>query len=409
MIIEADHQSLLVGWQDQNVLAYELQLACIPASIGDAIDDDGDDDDSELEWKVLSSAITGTQIRKKNLQHGVVYLFRIKYKDKFGWGMPSAPSNAFQVIQPDVIVPIPPVLKERNAGSVTIEWSAVEVPVGSSGQVIGYTIRYRTDTDISWTTIESVIRGTLVRKKGLLPKTKYYFSVKPVLGMISPASAGPIATPEASYSFSSSSMAMTTVNNTNASISANVGEGYTTVQGRYDWLSAHGLRNEAAATIPQALIANGDMDQPLYYWQLYSMLGQSRIVALVRSFYERVYADSEEHWFRQAFVEISGVEHHISTQSAFWIDTMGGGKQYHGGDGRLSFHHSNNAKAVMTAKGATRWMYHMKLALRDHAADFNSLDDRIIPCIFNFLCVKMRKYAQEFQWKFNPSEYTPIA
>ena len=30
---------------------------------------------------------------------------------------------------------------------------------------------------------------------------------------------------------------------------------------------------------------------------------------------------------------------------------MGGGKQYHGSDFRLNFHHTNNARSVMNAAG----------------------------------------------------------
>ena len=68
-------------------------------------------------------------------------------------------------------------------------------------------------------------------------------------------------------------------------------------------------------------------------------------------------------WFRDAFTSISGIEHHIATQAAYWIDAFGGGREYHGGDGRINFHHHHNAASVMTAAGARRWMHHMSLTL----------------------------------------------
>lgn len=166
--------------------------------------------------------------------------------------------------------------------------------------------------------------------------------------------------------------------------------------------------NKDAEKITQSLDADSNLEAPLYYWQLYSVLGYQRIEALIRSFYERVYNDTQESWFRDAFARISGVEHHIATQTAFWVDVMGGGKQYHGGDYRLNFHHSNNAAAVMNARGATRWIYHMKLALNDHRSELNELDARVIPCINDFLRTKMIKYAEEHSWKFNEADFGDI-
>jgi hypothetical protein len=72
---------------------------------------------------------------------------------------------------------------------------------------------------------------------------------------------------------------------------------------------------------------------------------------------------ADEPWFRDAFTNIAGVEYHIAKQAAYWIDAFGGGRQYHGGDGRVNFHHHHNASSVMNAAGARRWMHHMSHAL----------------------------------------------
>jgi len=111
------------------------------------------------------------------------------------------------------------------------------------------------------------------------------------------------------------------------------------------------------------LTAGNDPIDPLYFWQLYSIFGEEPIVQIVTEFYTRVFGDTENPWFRQAFTELAPLEHHIQTQSAYWIDAMGGGRRYHGGEYRLHFHHKHNASKVMTASGAKRWMYHMRGAL----------------------------------------------
>lgn len=53
----------------------------------------------------------------------------------------------------------------------------------------------------------------------------------------------------------------------------------------------------------------------------------------------------------------SDVDHHIETQTAFWIDSFGGGRAYHGGDYRLNFHHEHNAGQVMNAEGLFKHTY----------------------------------------------------
>ena len=150
-----------------------------------------------------------------------------------------------------------------------------------------------------------------------------------------------------------------------------------------------------------SLMANVEnRDEPLYFWQLYSVLGKDVITQMVTNFYRRVFADDEAPWFRDAFVRLGPIEHHVNTQAAYWIDAMGGGRKYHGGEYRLKFHHENNAKEVMTAAGATRWMYHMRQTLQSMRFD----DPRVKPAILDFLGTKMMTYADQFGWKYNAAE-----
>ncbi|KJS09003.1 MAG: hypothetical protein VR78_17040 [Hoeflea sp. BRH_c9] len=142
-----------------------------------------------------------------------------------------------------------------------------------------------------------------------------------------------------------------------------------------------------------SLDASNDPARPIQFWQLYSVLGPQRIVAIVRDFYSRVFAD--EDWFASAFARIGGVEHHVNTQASMWVDVMGGGPAYHGGDFRLNFHHTHNAMEVMTDKGAARWT-ELMLKTLDSCARHMTDDPRVRPAINTFLTHFMGKYASEF-------------
>ena len=89
-----------------------------------------------------------------------------------------------------------------------------------------------------------------------------------------------------------------------------------------------------------SLMANPVPNAPLFFWQLYSVLGADRIEEIVRCFYTRVHADQEETWLRDAFIRLGSLEHHVAVQADFWIDAFGGGRQYHGAEYRIGFHHT---------------------------------------------------------------------
>jgi len=144
-----------------------------------------------------------------------------------------------------------------------------------------------------------------------------------------------------------------------------------------------------------SLNAPNDPVKPIQFWQLYSVLGTERIVAIMRRFYERVYND--EHWFKSVFMRVASKERHIQTQSAMWIDVMGGGQQYHGGEFRLNFHHTHNAMELMNGKGAERWASLMKKTLDEDDIDFTD-DARVRPAINTFLTYFMNKYAADFNF-----------
>ena len=142
-----------------------------------------------------------------------------------------------------------------------------------------------------------------------------------------------------------------------------------------------------------SLKASNDPDVPIQFWQLFSVLGPDPIVAIVQSFYERVFVD--EDWFTSVFARIGGVEHHTMTQASMWADAMGGGPYYHGAEFRLSFHHKHNAMALMNDRGAARWVSLMVETLA--ASDHHMTDDpRVRIAINTFLMHFLGKYAVEF-------------
>ena len=153
-----------------------------------------------------------------------------------------------------------------------------------------------------------------------------------------------------------------------------------------------------AHRIPEilSLDASNDMKKPIQFWQLYSVLGQDRIVGIVRNFYQKVFAN--EDWFRSVFAKVGGVNHHIGTQASMWIDVMGGGPYYHGAEYRLSFHHTHNAHQLMDEKGAKRWVTLMVEALED-SQHLMTDDPRVRPSLNTFLTHFFAKYAADFGFK----------
>jgi truncated hemoglobin YjbI len=155
-----------------------------------------------------------------------------------------------------------------------------------------------------------------------------------------------------------------------------------------------------AHRMPDVLTLNASEDpsKPIQFWQLYSVLGQKRIVRIVQSFYQRVYRD--EPWFSSVFARIGDTSHHVRTQSAMWLDVMGGGFKYHGAEFRLNFHHQHNAIELMNKKGAQRWIRLMIQTL-DDTAEYMTDDPRVRISINTFLAYFMTKYAADFGFQTN--------
>lgn len=407
-LIEVDHDSILLGWEAvPDGIEYEIQMLeeeGVTVKEGDVViaDKEREDELQEGGWVSLSSSLKGTEARKKNVTHLHTYRFRMRVKYAYGWDLFSTPSERLSPAPPTYLLPDPPAVVGRDANSVTLEWTKVE-------NASGYLLRYRVASTASgWVTIDAILQTNTVKKKGLMSNKDYYFSVKPLVEQQEgdEEGEGEERKRRQEYVFSRSSLRCSPLGQPRHNAKC----GYTTMQGRKDWLVAHGVTQEKdIAAVAESLEADRDPHAPLYYWQLFSLLGLDRIHAMVTLFYQRVYADEEEEWFREAFVRISNMEHHITTQTQFWVDAMGGGKYYHGGDYRLTFHHEHNAESVMNARGAQRWMHHMRLAVADNernpATSFAAIDPRVLPCLKDFLRTKMLKYSKQHDWKFDNSDF----
>lgn len=153
-----------------------------------------------------------------------------------------------------------------------------------------------------------------------------------------------------------------------------------------------------------SLSAPSNSSKPIQFWQLYSVLGQKRIVRIVQNFYRRAYLDKD--WFRMVFARVGDESHHVRTQSAMWLDAMGGGLKYHGAEFRLNFHHQHNAFQLMNEKGAERWI---KLMVKTLATSQKYMrhDPRVRISINTFLEYFMDKYASDFGFQTN-SVFDPI-
>ena len=182
--------------------------------------------------------------------------------------------------------------------------------------------------------------------------------------------------------------------------------GYVTDRFRKEFSKKHKIADAQA----KSLDAPVDASEHIYFWQLYSVLGPDRIEEIVKAFYERVWGD-EEDWFRTAFTDVTDIGSAVWAQTMMWLDVMGGGRRYHGGDYRLSFHHSRVAQ-VMTRRGAVRWLEHMYAVLNEPTVDLGDHPDdipRVRVALDEFFQYFMGKYAGEFRFDDQGLKYAPVS
>jgi len=167
VLLEKTYESMTLIWPNfANADKYTLQIK----------EEEGGEEGGDP-WKTLSSALISNSVKKKNLYPGKGYLFRysVKQIDKSSFSSFSPSLGPVFVLDAATKQMDCPELKTCDSSSVTIQWKEVSGSVAE-----GYRIRYRQDDQLEWSTVDTTIKGTSVKKKGLLQKTNYFFSVKPV-------------------------------------------------------------------------------------------------------------------------------------------------------------------------------------------------------------------------------------
>lgn len=164
-----------------------------------------------------------------------------------------------------------------------------------------------------------------------------------------------------------------------------------------------GLMTDEVAALPQTLSfqATWDVSSPLYFWQLYSLVGRGLFQRLILIFYESILGDDEAPWFRDVFAEFGDAEYHTRGQLRFWLDAFAGGEIYRAGMAGLHIHH-RMAVEIMTERGAQRWMHHMRIAVNRFRDEFDAIDPRIVACLDDFLAFAMDVYGAQFDFHVTP-------
>eukprot|EP00961_Rhodomonas_salina_P126235 1700574-Rhodomonas_salina.2 len=87
-------------------------------------------------------------------------------------------------------------------------------------------------------------------------------------------------------------------------------EGWSTEEVRQFWFNQKNRTGEEASKAAldkgMSLEASSDPNDPIYYWQLYSVLGPDRIQKLIHAFYSNVYADDDDPRLRNVFMRMPG-------------------------------------------------------------------------------------------------------
>mmetsp|Transcript_5343 Transcript_5343/g.15065 ORF Transcript_5343/g.15065 Transcript_5343/m.15065 type:complete len:169 (+) Transcript_5343:103-609(+) len=96
---------------------------------------------------------------------------------------------------------------------------------------------------------------------------------------------------------------------------------------------------------------------------LFGILGVDTIHDIATAFYDGVYADDEEPWFRDLFDGRSDKELSIFSQETFFVQRFGGDPMYGGMEKDDDFVEHVHRTVKMTPRGLRRWMQHMRKAL----------------------------------------------
>lgn len=92
--------------------------------------------------------------------------------------------------------------------------------------------------------------------------------------------------------------------------------GFCSLDGRMDWCRKNNMNVIQRLQVPKSLVADKNPTAPLYFWQLYSLMGKDMIRHLVSDFYKEIFLDTEEIWFRMGFIN-GDQTHHARQQERY--------------------------------------------------------------------------------------------
>lgn len=147
-----------------------------------------------------------------------------------------------------------------------------------------------------------------------------------------------------------------------------------------------------------SLIASNNKHDELYFWQLFSILGENNIKLIIETFYKKIFNEKNLELFHNKFIKSGNLDYHIKHQSNYWIDVMGGGKKYLGGEELLNYKHEK-IKDIMNFQNSKIWIKYMLETLFD--LKYHELNDtRIFKTLKDFIYFKMNIYSKEFNYNF---------
>ena len=166
-VLEATADSLVLRWK-------EFENATPPYTLSMK-------ESNQEEFTTLSSTIVSREIRKKNLQLNKTYTFKVTPTISSSSSVfnniesLSSSSSSYELVysmKDEVKRMLPPTLTTSEGDSITIGWDKLD---GAEG----YLMRFR-EFEGDWHVVNTMIKGSGVKKKQLDSKKKYFFSIKPV-------------------------------------------------------------------------------------------------------------------------------------------------------------------------------------------------------------------------------------
>ena len=176
VLVDADASSLTVSWPEHKTsgdegVTYELQFR--PATKSD-----DDENNSSADFQTLSSILKSSQARKKNLEPGMSYEFRVRVASSTSENDFITHDDPFTTLTSDQEadrMAAPTAEGDGNRAAI-VRWEAAKDGQGADG----YELQMRENVGGSpWTTLATSLKNAEVRKKNLDNVTGYQFRVRP--------------------------------------------------------------------------------------------------------------------------------------------------------------------------------------------------------------------------------------